>query len=474
MSEKAEEHRLEERLKQLRCHFTWSLPIMDIEIPDLESRILEEIEFLDTNYRAGIHNLMAYVKHLQGQNEDSLESLKRAEELTQQEHADQSDLRSLVTWGNYAWVYYHMGRMAESQAYLDKIANTCKKFVRAPCYRVECPEMDCEEGWALLKCGAQVTYERARICFEKALEVEPENPEFCIGYAITLFRLDSFASETRENDFSLPALRKAVRLNPEDVYIKVLLALKLQDVGQEAEGEQYIEEALRSKSSQTYVFRQASRFYRKKGFLEKAIQLLKMALQSAPTSAFLHHQIGLCYRAQVFDAKYGRTRWQDKETDKRIQLAISHFEYAVKQKPTFDIAYIHLATMYVAADQIHKAEETYQKVLSIKPLEDLKKQKVHFSYGRFQEFQKKSEIGAIAHYLEAAKVEKPSEVRDKSIQSLEKLAFRRFQRNALDKENLSLLGFICKLKGEMHKALEYYEEALKLDTDLEDSERPGL
>jgi interferon-induced tetratricopeptide repeat-containing protein 1 len=40
--------------------------------------------------------------------------------------------------------------------------------------------MDCEEGWALLKCGRQ-NYEWAKVCFEKALQAEPENPEFSTG-----------------------------------------------------------------------------------------------------------------------------------------------------------------------------------------------------------------------------------------------------------------------------------------------------
>nr|KAF6456464.1 interferon induced protein with tetratricopeptide repeats 1B [Rousettus aegyptiacus] len=94
-------------------------------------------------------------------------------------------------------------------------------------------------------------------------------------------------------------LKQAIRLNPEDAYIKALLGLKLQDVGETAEGEKYIEEALTKMSSQTYVFRYAAMFYRRKGSLDKALQLLKDALQATPSSAFLHHQIGLCYRSQV-------------------------------------------------------------------------------------------------------------------------------------------------------------------------------
>ena len=78
--------------------------------------------------------------------------------------------------------------------------------------------MDCEEGWALLKCGGQ-NYKRALACFAKALEVEPENPEYNTGHAVIIYRLD------HGNGTSLEPLRKADRLNPGDPYIKVLLAL---------------------------------------------------------------------------------------------------------------------------------------------------------------------------------------------------------------------------------------------------------
>jgi interferon-induced tetratricopeptide repeat-containing protein 1 len=48
-----------------------------------------------------------------------------------------------------------MGKLEKVQTYLDKVENTCQKFASSFRYRVECPEMDCEEGWALLKCGGQ-------------------------------------------------------------------------------------------------------------------------------------------------------------------------------------------------------------------------------------------------------------------------------------------------------------------------------
>lgn len=471
MSKNADEDQVKDRLEQLSCHFTWKLLIKDTEMPDLENRIFDEIEFLDIKHNVGMHNLLAYVKHLKGQNKEALESLKEAEALIQQEHTNKSDTKRLVTWGNYAWLYYHMGSLGEVQIYLDKVENTCKKVASPSCYRLEGPEMDCEEGWALLKCGGK-NYQRAKACFEKALEVDPENPEFNTGYAIIMFRLDSFHKLPQEKEaFSLCPLKQAIRLNPENAYIKALLGLKLQDVGKTAEGEKYIEEALTKMSSQTYVFRYAAMFYRRKGSVDKALELLKTALKATPSSAVLHHQIGLCYRSQVLQMKKTakwQPRGQSRENVNRIaNLAISHLEFTLKLKPTFDIAYKHLADMYIEAGNYEKAEDTYQKVLCMKTLEKDVLQDIYFYYGQFQEFQRKSEIDAIIYYLKAITIENQSYLRDKSFRSLEKLVLRKLQRNASDIESLSILGFIYKLKGEINEALEYYERALKLAADFE-------
>lgn len=59
----------------------------------------------------------------------------------------------------------------------------------------------------------------------------------------------------------MPTVRQAVRLNVDDAYSKVLLALKLRDEGQEAEGEKCIEAALANMSTQTFVFGYAANFY---------------------------------------------------------------------------------------------------------------------------------------------------------------------------------------------------------------------
>ncbi|XP_074089517.1 interferon-induced protein with tetratricopeptide repeats 1B-like [Macrotis lagotis] len=424
-SEKSEGNSIKDALLQLRCHFTWDLLRENLYLPDLENRILEEIEFLDTRFNVGIHNTLAYVKHLQRKNEEALKCLRNAEELIERDHTDQGEIQSLVVWGNYAWIYYHMDRLLKTKTYLYKVEASCRKFSSPSQYRVELPEIDCEEGWTLLKFGRK-HYERAKICFQKALQLKPDDPLFFTGFAIAVYRLEVLPGGD-PHSVSLELLRRAVTLNPEDAYIKTLLALKLQDQNKEEEGEKYIKEALRATSSQPYVFRYAAKFYRIKGSLEKTQLLLEKALQLTPLSAFLHHQMALCYRDQMRQLKRTTTQ-MGLHFNRMIESALFHFKKAVEYKPGFVLAYIGLANMYAETGDYINAEENFQKILHMEQLEDVRKQEIHFYYGRFQEFHRKSKSNALIHYLEGLRVKKETYVRQRLLDAVEKLTKKRLHR----------------------------------------------
>ena len=152
-----------------------------------------------------------------------------------------------------------------------------------------------------------------------------------------------------------------------------------------------------------------------------------------------------------------------------VLLALQHFKRAVQLKPTFEYAYTSLAEMYAEAGEHRKADDTFQKAFCLKSLNKDMLQHIHVHYGRFLELHKKSEVDAISHYLKAIKIESTSIDRDKSINYLTKLASKKLRKNPSDIESLSILGLIHKVKGEMNEALEYYERALRLAPDLENS-----
>lgn len=460
LSDESPRNLIRKSLDQLRCHFTWELAIEDVNMPDLERRV-SETEFPYTNGSTEMHNLLAFIRHLKGLTKEALQILREAEASIQTEQVGK---RSLVTWGNCAWVHYHMGSLAEAQTYLAKVENACKEYGSCFPYRMECAEMDYEEGWALLKCGGK-NYKRAMACFAKAVKEEPENPEYSIGYAVAAYRQDR-----NEPSISLEPLKKAVRLNPEDPYIKVLLALKLQDLDKPDEARMYIEEALGRISSQPYIFAYVGKFYRRKGSVDKALECFEQALKANPFSAFVHHQIGLCHKTQLIQIKEAtnmRPRGQDRErADQAIHLAKCHFQKTLKLKPTYEMAYINLAEMCIESSQFEEAEENFQKALSLRDLDDHIQQEIHLRYGQFQQFYNKSEDRAISHYLKGLKIEVSSISRNKLLKALEKLAERRIHQNVRIVESNSLLGFVYRLKGEMSKALLCYEKALRLTKAL--------
>ncbi|XP_070801608.1 interferon-induced protein with tetratricopeptide repeats 5-like [Pituophis catenifer annectens] len=462
---------LKEILQQLECHFTWELQKEHIDPDELEERIAEQIQFLISKSKVRNYNLLAYVKFLNDKKDEALENLQKAEEAVPIEYPEDVEKGSLVTWGNYAWMHYDMGNLTESQAYVEKIENTCKQLGSEFPYKMELPQINCEKGWALLKFGARY-YEKAKENFEKARDKEPENPEFNSGYAITVYRLeDYYAKKCSGKGSSLEPLRLAEKLNPNDMFVTPLLALKLQETNRVKEGEKYIKEVLGKHPDVPYVLRYAAKFYRKKGDIETSLQHLKKALSLTPNSAFLHHQIGICYRIQYFVLKKKVSKDQFQSVLKQyelMKLCIFHFQKVVERKTKFVYAYIDLANMYAEKKKLREADETFQKVFAISNLTATEKQQLHFNYGRFQECHRKSDVNAMKQYLQGLKIENNSFEQKNCERSLNKLVDKTVKKGPICVELFESLGFTFQRLGLKEKAIEAYESALKMDPGNEE------
>ncbi|XP_039727701.1 interferon-induced protein with tetratricopeptide repeats 2-like [Pteropus medius] len=446
---------LESSLRQLKCHFTWNLLEAEKSLDDFEDRVCNQTEFQNSGFKATMYNLLAYIKHHRGQSEAALESLQQAEELIQREHADQAEIRSLVTWGNYAWVYYHMGRLSEAQVYVDKVKHVCKKF-SSP-YRVESPEMDYEEGWSRLKSGKKHT-ERAKVCFEKCLEKNPKNPEFATGLAISSYYLDTWPP----SQHPIRALRQAIHLNPDNQYVKVLLALQLQKMREESEGERLVEEAVEKAPCATDVLRGAAMLYQKKNDPDKAIKLLKKALECMPNNAYLHCYIGECYRAKVFQCqKMGENEMYEKreELQKLIEQAVYYLKRAEELNRNLAHVCSYLACLYRQAGQYEEAEYYFQKEFS-KELTSVDRQVLYLRYGNFQLYQMKCEGKAIHHFIEGVKINKESKVKEKIKNKLQRIAQTRLSKNRANPEALHILAFLQELNEKRQPADENSEKGL--------------
>ncbi|XP_074963924.1 interferon-induced protein with tetratricopeptide repeats 5-like isoform X2 [Phalacrocorax aristotelis] len=458
---------LKSSLLQLDCYFTWNLMKQDVDLDNLEETVGDQIEFFVKSNIAN-YNLLSYVYHLKKSNEEALKNLQKAEEEVKKNYPDEIPRRSLVTWGNYAWIYYYMERYEEAQAYISKVENSCKKLSSTGQQKIELPEICAEQGWALLKFGAKY-YNRAKNCFENALKSEPDNPEFNTGYAIAMYRLeDIFYREQVDVSLALEPLKRAAELNPNDTVIKALLALKLQVLKRVEEGESYIEEAMQRTPDLPYFLRYAAKFYRKKGEMDKALEVLKKALAVTPKSAFLHHQLGLCYRAKLFQLKKSTRYPPQQQVEELIRLAIFHFKTVTEQNRKFFLAHVDLASIYAEGKRYKEAEESFQKALHESILSCDDKQLYCYQYGNFQLFHMKSESEAIKYYLEGLKIEKDTYVRSNCRRALKKLLNEKIQRGSRDAADFGTLGLLHKLNGEKHEAIKCYEKAIALCPDNEE------
>ncbi|NXC31472.1 IFIT5 protein, partial [Campylorhamphus procurvoides] len=458
---------LKASLLQLECHFTWTLLEQDVDLDDLEETIVNQIKFFIesnlTNY-----NLLSYIRHLKNSNEEALRNLQKAEEVVQKHHPDEIARRSLVTWGNYAWIYYHMKQYEEAQIYVSKVEDICKKLSNAAHCKTRLPEVYAEQGWALLRFGGK-NFEKAKNCFENALKDEPDNADFHAGYATALYRLESLACQHGEeaSHSSIEALKRAVELNPRDTCLMALLALKFQDLKQVDEGERYIEEAMQKTPDLPYFLRYAAKFYRRKGELCKAVKILKKALELTPNSSFLHHQLGICYRGKVFQWKKTKNSPQD-QVENFIQLAIFHFKIMADQKTKFVAAHTDLAVMYALGKRYEEAEKIFQELFHRNNLSRGEKQILYFNYGNFQRFNMKSESKAIKYYIEGLKIEKDSYLRPKCSEAVQSLLRQKFERGLGDATDFATLGLVHTLNGEKQEAIECYEKAIALDCNNEE------
>uniref|UniRef100_A0A8C5MZ06 Interferon-induced protein with tetratricopeptide repeats 5 n=1 Tax=Leptobrachium leishanense TaxID=445787 RepID=A0A8C5MZ06_9ANUR len=468
------EETLKTLLLQLNCHFTWRLLEKNAEIDEIEERLhnLLEHSLLDAN-RYMVYNLLAYIKHLQGNYEEAIANLDEAEKSSL---ANAAGVKSklLVTYSNYAWVYYHLKQYDKSQLYIDKVNGVHEELSHTSNAKDTLPEIYGEQGWSMLKFG-RLYYKKAKECYEKALKEAPKDPELNSSYATAVYRLEGLEKKCLDkNCESLDLLKRAVELNPKDSVVKALLGLTLQDLKRADEGLKYIEAALEQTPNLPYLLRYVSKFYRREGMTDKALDVLKRALSLIPNSAFHHHQIGLCYRNKIKEKKkLARTDPQNKRTYTReiqelFQKSIFHFEMTVELKKTHTYAYSDLAKIYKEANQNVKAEETFKKALNVKTISEQEKQQIHFYYGDFELHAKKCEKEAIKQYMEALLIPVTTFEKGRCEKALKRLAERKIKENPRDALGFGLLGFVHQIKKNKIDAVECYEKALELEPQNEE------
>uniref|UniRef100_A0A8C4X4A3 Interferon-induced protein with tetratricopeptide repeats 9 n=1 Tax=Erpetoichthys calabaricus TaxID=27687 RepID=A0A8C4X4A3_ERPCA len=428
---------LQTKLDKLECHFTWGF-VKD-EMDQLHynyKKLQDRVNFCKNQYKATYLNILAFVSYLKGDNEGALKFVKEAEVVTRIEYPSK-EVNLLVTYGNYAWIFYKMGCFSDVESYLDKIEGICRSLPDATQFSTEIPVIYGEKAWALLKLGFKY-YEDSQKCFQKALHGDPDNPSFNFGYAVVLYRLEEHRSPQIELELS------------DAVKSLVLLALKLQKFGKE-ESISLIEEALCISPDVPHVTRYVAKYFRVEGYVEKSLDILQKALEMTPSSAFLHHHIGLCYKRQHAELQRNRNpkhcRYSAITMDKASNC-IDHFEKAAKLQPSNILFQVSLAEIYGDIHKFHKAEMIYSDLLKAKAASDSDLQLCHFSYALFLLYKKKNEHAAIDHLITTYTIPCQTPKRQKAGAKLKQIAERRLEKNKTDRAAYDILAFIHKEDGE--------------------------
>ncbi|XP_061071692.1 interferon-induced protein with tetratricopeptide repeats 5-like [Conger conger] len=443
-------------LAKLECHFTWGLN--DANVNYLQYRLKSNIEMSvreDRNIGWSYNNL-AFTKFMQGLLEEARDDLEKAEEHIRKHHGDNCERQLIVTYGNFAWVYYHMGEHAQSQTYLDKLEKIKMQFpTESPA--VLHPEIYGEKGRAFMSFSQQY-YEKAKECFEKALELEPEEIEWNESYAVALCRTE-FNHTSFEESPASRQLRRVLELDPNNAYMMVLLGLKHASYKQNRRAEELMERAMDLDPNKPYVIQYVAKFYRKNKQFDKALSFLKRLQEMTPNSAFLHHQLALIYMSKR------QMSIQDggEEAEALLTLCFQHLNQAISIQPSFVYAKLDLADCYIEKNNFKKAEEMFQETFKVATAKNDHPHVVEVRYADFQLYHMKSVPLAIMHYKEGLRLQKDTPEGKRCAQQLKKLL-----RNPHDGEAYGLLGYVHEITGEKLQAIECYEKALLLDPGNEE------
>ncbi|KAM4636934.1 interferon-induced protein with tetratricopeptide repeats 5-like [Discoglossus pictus] len=442
----------------------------DCDIDSVEERISNQIKFPSTPHQHKQYNLLAYIEHLKGDNDKAIVQVQKAVTDAQKNESDDKDIQLFFIYGNYAWLFYHTNQFQEAETYIKKVESIYKKFEASPNFNRLKLQIHGEQGRSLTTFSGKY-YEKAKDCFLKGLEINPDDPELNADYATVVYRVECFRTRAfpAEEHKSLDLLKKAVRLNPEDSVIKVLLALKHQYLHQSEEGKRLVLEALEQTPNNPFILRHIGKFYRKERMIPQALSILKRGLQLTPNSSSLYHQMGLCHRQEVLRLKRSRrdprSYRQRNEINEYIGNAIYCFQKAVEFENTFVSAYCDLAHMFAEQNDYKKAEEIFEKVLKFENLKSEDLQEIHFSYGKYEGYHKRSEKEAIKHFKEAIMIPDSTNIREYAKNDLRRLADKITRGDPSNPTGYALLAFIHQQSGETKQAVDCYKEALKYEPD---------
>uniref|UniRef100_A0A8C2DXL6 Interferon-induced protein with tetratricopeptide repeats 5 n=1 Tax=Cyprinus carpio TaxID=7962 RepID=A0A8C2DXL6_CYPCA len=420
---------LKSKLLLQECHFTWSLrEEADFVLCDLLNRLEEQIQLECKEARVTrAYSSLGFIQYLYGNQQEALANLQKSVELAK-EHYKDSDEVLIVTYGDLAWLHYHINEFSKCEEYLRELERICRKFSEGFTYTVEVLR---EKAWTFLKFSDKYSH-AAKECFRQALEMNLDDSDLNAGYAIALYRTTKDTPDSSDSP-TIKQLERAIELNPDDAVLLLLLALRMLNIRDDKTFQPALKKvivALRMSPESPHIIRYTAKFFHQVGNMDIAINLLEDALQATPNSAFIHHW--LC-KAKI-NIK------ESDEIQQYLDVCIYHLDRASTLKPSFVNAVADLALHHGQLGSF-KADRLFDEAFKLAYNEKKHLQAVHCLCGQYQLYYRRSEPLAFHHFMQGLRLQPESELDDGMVCGIQ--------------------GFIHEVKGEKLKAEEFYERALK-------------
>ncbi|KAM4617723.1 interferon-induced protein with tetratricopeptide repeats 5-like [Discoglossus pictus] len=378
---------LQDRLKKLECQFTWDSEEGNFTINHILLTLEVKIKHTTYQNHSTLYNLKACLLQHQQRSVEALQCLREAEELVSRDDANFTK-RILATYGNYAWIYYHLDNFQEVETYLEKIKRICSALRSGSDYSTETAEMYTEQGWSLLAKGLSNGH-KAKRCFTKALETYPDDNNLRDGLAYSYYGCAKHYDENLHDAIS--HLQEIVRRDPRNWEAKVYLADLLLKTNNKEMALELIEDDL-VECNNPEVLRIFAQFYTILSW-EKRIDILNRAINIAPDYYHLLGDLANNYGHQAYELR------ASEEKTRLVEEACRLYTEAITRMPWNAYRRLDLANVYGHNNQTEFQEIVYSKMEAELPtFRRSYQQQYYLEYGKFLFYVKKNTEGALEMY----------------------------------------------------------------------------
>ncbi|XP_077997551.1 antiviral innate immune response effector IFIT1-like [Glandiceps talaboti] len=323
-----------EELQEFRCHFDWNLEDGLDSSTDIETITTG----LDNHLEDHADQLPVFSKTLKGYlymsslnprgERDPHEALRwfdKAVEDNEKEMQEDTEDKGpmgdrIIILANKARVLLCLGEDKKAGEILNTLAGI-KEHLKSEKVQAY---IDANKAFCSFWLG-QSKFDLGLTCYDRALKVYPTKESWLIGKALLVGKfkhcMRSTVSEQGVSELEI-IYRKVLRINPDNMFARVRLAVTLASRKCDYEAMHHFDEAWLHGKDKLHVVTHVAEFYLRKRDFRKARGLLDEALCLHPKSPFIHRLFGDLYRAMAKTGKY--------EVGKNNQTAIEWYDKAMK------------------------------------------------------------------------------------------------------------------------------------------------